>query len=194
MKTITSLVGFCLLAIASSSWASTISSASDPALSDATLIDFNGAYNNLMPIQTALQSPISTSDFAQLRRLSANSFDAEIFQRITFDFDTPMSIFALNLDLGSITPWELSVFDSANNLIEKTSTSISTFYGISDDSGKGISRASLQGIFTDQNQDRYAHIDNIYFKAPSTVPVPAAIWLFGSTLVGFLGLKRRQSA
>jgi hypothetical protein len=192
MKKINSLVAFSLLAISNLSYATTITSIADPALTGATLIDFNGPYSNLAPIQSVLQSPISTSNFAQLRQLSSGNFDVEIFNRITFDFDTPISAFALNLDLDSLTPWELSVYDSANILIEAISTSTSTFFGISDDSGRGISSASIKGIFTGSRPDEYAHIDNIYYATPSAVPIPGAALLFGSALIGFLGFKRRQ--
>ncbi|MFX7013402.1 VPLPA-CTERM sorting domain-containing protein, partial [Acinetobacter baumannii] len=36
-------------------------------------------------------------------------------------------------------------------------------------------------------------VDNVIVTA-SPVPVPAAIWLLGSGLFGFAGLRRRQSA
>jgi hypothetical protein len=31
-----------------------------------------------------------------------------------------------------------------------------------------------------------------YFPSPSAVPVPAAIWLFGTALLGFVGMSRRR--
>jgi hypothetical protein len=34
---------------------------------------------------------------------------------------------------------------------------------------------------------------NISVAAPSAVPVPATVWLFGSALIGFVGLSRRTS-
>ena len=34
---------------------------------------------------------------------------------------------------------------------------------------------------------------NISVAAPSAVPVPAAIWLFGTALIGFVGMSRRRS-
>jgi hypothetical protein len=35
------------------------------------------------------------------------------------------------------------------------------------------------------------NIDNIT-TGPSAVPLPAAVWLFGPALLGFLGLRRKQ--
>jgi hypothetical protein len=34
---------------------------------------------------------------------------------------------------------------------------------------------------------------NISVTGPSAVPVPAAVWLFGTALIGFVGLSRRRS-
>lgn len=36
-------------------------------------------------------------------------------------------------------------------------------------------------------------IDRMYFVAASPVPIPAAIWLFGSGLIGLAGLARRKA-
>ena len=36
------------------------------------------------------------------------------------------------------------------------------------------------------------HVDAITVTPPSTVPVPAAVWLFGSGLVGLVGVARRR--
>jgi hypothetical protein len=30
-------------------------------------------------------------------------------------------------------------------------------------------------------------------EAPAAVPVPAAVWLFGTALAGFIGLNRRKT-
>jgi len=35
--------------------------------------------------------------------------------------------------------------------------------------------------------------DNVQFRAASAVPVPAAVWLFGSGLLGLAGLSRRKA-
>lgn len=37
------------------------------------------------------------------------------------------------------------------------------------------------------------HTSNIVSVTPAAVPVPSAVWLFGSALAGFLSLKRRQA-
>lgn len=50
--------------------------------------------------------------------------------------------------------------------------------------------------FTPLNQDGgnrgLSHL-TFYDSAPSPIPVPAAFWLFGTALVGFIGISRRRS-
>lgn len=37
------------------------------------------------------------------------------------------------------------------------------------------------------------HFDHLAIgSSPSAVPVPAAVWLFGTALIGFVGLSRRR--
>ena len=38
------------------------------------------------------------------------------------------------------------------------------------------------------------HSLEVYTFAPSTVPIPSAVWLFGSGLIGLIGLARRKKA
>jgi len=42
------------------------------------------------------------------------------------------------------------------------------------------------------NENEYAGL-NITVSAVSAVPIPAAIWLFGTALIGFVGMSRRTS-
>lgn len=41
-------------------------------------------------------------------------------------------------------------------------------------------------------QSFYHQFDNIVVNATSPVPVPAAVWLFGSGLVGLIGMKKKS--
>lgn len=40
----------------------------------------------------------------------------------------------------------------------------------------------------------YAYVDNVLYGGLSTVPIPAAAWLFGSGLIGLIGIARRKKA
>ena len=35
-------------------------------------------------------------------------------------------------------------------------------------------------------------LDNLRFENASAVPVPAAVWLFGTALIGFIGYGKRR--
>jgi hypothetical protein len=49
------------------------------------------------------------------------------------------------------------------------------------------------GSLANLGQDRTATNTPEYLKATiSTVPVPAAFWLFGTALIGFVGMSRRR--
>lgn len=68
-----------------------------------------------------------------------------------------------------------------NNLIPSGSDwTLSYAYGIND-LGQIVGRGMINGQ------------THAYLMTPTTVPVPAAVWLFGSGLVGMLGFMRRGS-
>lgn len=47
--------------------------------------------------------------------------------------------------------------------------------------------------FSSLADDYQFNIDDITYASVSTIPVPAAIWLFGSALIGLVGFGRKQS-
>lgn len=63
------------------------------------------------------------------------------------------------------------------------------------ESGDNVSILSLKMIEVDWSASTpgdYVRVLTAF--SPSAVPVPAAIWLFGSAIVGLIGLKRRKTA
>jgi hypothetical protein len=100
---------------------------------------------------------------------------------VIFDFNKEITQFGLDIIDGYTET--LSVYDVYGNLIESVNfTDYIGFVGIDTDSTI-IGRAVVTGQF-------YA-LDNVQFNA---VPIPAAVWLFGSGLLGLVGLSKRRMA
>lgn len=88
---------------------------------------------------------------------------------------------------------------SYNQLFDLTQTSSfsSTFLTANSGTAAGAAAALLAGL---DNAQAYFNIHTTCFTGgeirgfftPSPVPVPAAVWLFGSGLVGLLGIARRK--
>jgi hypothetical protein len=109
-----------------------------------------------------------------------------------FIFTTPVTAFGLDLTAysGFASSGIASVFDTAGNLlgsVDVTGTVAGTFFGWESTSGIG------QVLFHDTPNGNYIQFDNLGFGV-SAVPVPGAVWLFGSAMVGFIGFRRRKSA
>ncbi len=88
---------------------------------------------------------------------------------------------------GPTNDVSISFFDSTDSLIttiNPPSSELRAFIGIYSD--ERISRILLS---TSGNDDYY--VDDLYYFAPS-VPIPSAVWLFGSGLIGLIGFKRRS--
>ncbi|WAK00849.1 VPLPA-CTERM sorting domain-containing protein [Methylobacter sp. YRD-M1] len=84
----------------------------------------------------------------------------------------------------------IRIYNEANILTATFNNQLSdifSFWGIVADAGERIGRIELDGNF-------FA-IQDIYYaeNSVSAVPVPAAVWLFGSGLVGLLGFNRKRS-
>jgi hypothetical protein len=63
-------------------------------------------------------------------------------------------------------------------------------YGSSYDSTQLIDLYRVQELTADENQP---YLGGWFYKdAPPSVPIPASVWLFGSGLVGLIGIARRK--
>jgi hypothetical protein len=89
------------------------------------------------------------------------------------------------------TPLEsIRIYNEANILTATFNNQLSdmfSFWGIVANAGEKIGRIELDGNF-------FA-IQDIYFaeNSVSAVPVPAAVWLFGSGLLGLMGFNRKRT-
>ena len=105
-----------------------------------------------------------------------------------FDFFNPINAFAAdfsNLDDGD--GLSIKVGDQTINLDTFFGTSASGFMGFVITDSSTIS--SLQ--FTSSGDDTF-NVDNARLVTPNAVPVPAAVWLMGSALMGLIGIGRRK--
>ena len=109
---------------------------------------------------------------------------------LSIDFTDPLT-FAFSLDFSSAGEQEtVKLYDSSNTLITSVlAPNASGFFGLVSDTA--IDSVIIRnGIFpASGNRDRF-FIDNLRVNA---VPVPAAIWLFGSGIVALAGFARRKN-
>lgn len=116
------------------------------------------------------------------------------FLTLTLDFDFAVDAFAFNFG-ASNEDWQLSAYDSANNLLDSHILSQTwwdnddEFFGIEFD---GIASATLTQLthINDQYTDHIL-LDNFTYVESTSIPEPSIIILMGVGLVG-LGLARRK--
>jgi hypothetical protein len=201
-----------LLGAVANAQASAITSSTDPSLVGASVLDFEtstpGAY------QTFSQGGLTFTDqngFAGIRidgqtvgqyntrgsqSLHVNDYaDTLKTDSLRIDFSQPASAFGF-LWGASNYQWTLSAYGAGNNLIESFALPITyasnagDFFGIA---APGIAYAVLSTNLTNQDRADWVILDNVTVSSVSSVPLPAAVWLFGSALAGLtgLGFKRR---
>lgn len=108
---------------------------------------------------------------------------------ITFDsiFGESLTSFSIDVDAASVFT-SIQVYDGIGSiLLDSTFDIVGGFENISISSTNGISGFSL---FSTQQIEGNAAIDNV---TVSTIPVPAAVWLFGSGLIGLIAVARRKT-
>jgi len=108
----------------------------------------------------------------------------------TFDFDSSVSAFGFLFGASDVN-WMVEAYAGATMLqqyiISPTrGSNAGDYFGIS---GSGITQARL---FSQGGQSDYVFVDDFTFTAPSEVPVPAAVWLFGTGLAGLVGVSRKK--
>jgi len=84
----------------------------------------------------------------------------------------------------------LDVFDIYGGLLASVSTTAGDSYEILSISTPGISSFSFSWASSLAGKDDVIGIDNLSYNSLTTVPLPAAVWLFGSGLIGLFGLSR----
>jgi len=119
--------------------------------------------------------------------LDNGDYSDEGFSSGRFTFASPVSAFGFHWG-ASDEQWRLDAYDAGNNLIESHnlpivySSNAGEFYGIA---ASGIKYAEL--VITSGGYD-WVMLDDLTFKQ---VPIPGAVWLLGTGLLGLAGLRRR---
>jgi len=109
------------------------------------------------------------------------------------DFSQPIQEFGMGIFDPNFSSTKLQAFDSANNLLEQLTPTLGPPGGSqSDFAGFIRNSADISRIVLSQSGDLLG-IDNVsYNVSASAVPVPAAVWLFGSGLIGLFGIARKK--
>jgi len=71
---------------------------------------------------------------------------------------------------------------------------INALYAIGDTGGVGFSALDAGATETQAGAGLGEDLDNLVFAVVTPVPIPSAIWLFGSGLLGLVGIARRKKA
>jgi len=89
-------------------------------------------------------------------------------------------------------------------VFDKLNTQIGTITGLTNTGNTSALSNSFAGFissvaigrleFEGSTGDGFNHVDDFQVSFNSPVPVPAAVWLFGSGLVGLIGIARRKKA
>jgi hypothetical protein len=120
-----------------------------------------------------------------------SSFSLVVGGEITFTFDSPIDSFGFyvtGLQADLVPQQTVTYFDGSSTVFDFPAANDGggAFIGFTD-IGKSIASITLN-----LTNDIVA-IDDIRYGV-SSVPVPAAVWLFGSGLVGLVGASRRKKA
>ncbi|HWU53895.1 MAG TPA: PEP-CTERM sorting domain-containing protein [Rhizomicrobium sp.] len=208
----------CTLAVPATAFP--ITSALDPALTGATLQDFESAtpgnfvtqtYGGLTvtAINSLYANPASFSianDYAgqyNTRGLQHISNFGDEFQELRFDFANPTSAFGFLFGASDST-WILDAYNSSNTLLDTFSipathaSNAGDFFGLGGLGGASYATLTQvqDGAYAGGGVD-YVFVDNFTYeggKIERRVPEPLTVSIFGAGLAGALVLRRRRKA
>ena len=105
------------------------------------------------------------------------------------DFDAPTDFFEITFISPSIFSYAaiLQAYDINNNLLEE----VILDFPQSDSVMATINTPGISWIYASGEGGTAVSIDLIRYNA---VPIPAAVWLFGSGLLGLIGIARKKTA
>lgn len=86
----------------------------------------------------------------------------------------------------NIGGFNFSIYDASNATMFSGGSNETAFLSLA----AGTYHAVVSGIASGSSGGKYSV--SIYTDAPASVPVPAALWLLGSGLIGLVGVARRK--
>ena len=121
-------------------------------------------------------------------------FALEASQALASVFSTyqPLSSFKLKPQ----TIWGIETVGSGSLFTPSTAFFVNSFpdYWLKSGSTYNVGGTGTIGSLSGQGLDQEASIAFVQWSlSPTVVPVPAAVWLFGSGLIGLIGMARRKA-
>jgi hypothetical protein len=143
----------------------------------------------------------STSAIAFGNLIVPSYHDGDNGMNIRFDFSSLVS--AVGFDFFAMNPAILSIWDATDIQLESVVAPVTSLCGPAQSQALcgfvGVDHGSdlISYAIIDTNGGIY--VDNIIYQSgvsagpPSAVPVPAAVWLFGTALIGLVGFGKRKA-
>jgi hypothetical protein len=190
-------------------------SAAFVSFSDETL--FNGAHSVPLTLEsfegfsTGDPAPIAATDFTLSTSNSSGEINAGFTgtfptdgvndfgwsypddASMTFSFASPQSVFSMDItDLASVGATTIDVFADGGLVPVVPTIDIGFFgsHGGLDFLGL-VSDSQFSSLTFTFSASEWLGADRVQYGI-SPVPVPAAFWLFGTALIGFIGISRRR--
>ncbi len=124
---------------------------------------------------------------------------ARLYGAGNFVFDIPVNAFGMDFGIYDGSSYGSSLKTTIYlNGYSRTVTAVdqNSFFGIVDTSNNlgNIAYSREQSVYDFAPESSGGLVDNITYGSVSAVPVPAAVWLFASGLIGIAGLARRKQS
>lgn len=181
--------------------AAIITSSGDPALTGATVIDFEaialGTYAALVVGDvtfTAQDNHLRISaDYAGSyntigRSLDNGTYAAEGFNALRIDFASPTSAFGFNWGASDYA-WTLYAYDSGSTLLGTYALPITMASNAGEFVGLAVPGISYAVLDLDGTTYDWVFVDNFAHAAP--VPEPGTLLLLGGGVLGLIGSRRK---